>query len=753
MEAASAADEPDAPPDGRRRAFTRPMSAHGTGSPPFVRVSAGASGASGAAAATPLLPTVSKRRASTMSGLAAEAAAVAAAHGTFPASGHHIDPSQAQTAGGEVVETLYSHPSAKIISFSAGARNFVEIGSAHSRSRNSRRSISSIEDDIEPGTLPWNSQFERTIAVNALSIYRAPGSVAFLSCGSALQPILPKSQCWCIDEESSKFILQIRRPQYWRIEIPVGDSGENDERARRFREVLEQVLQFEKTPCPFKRAFTVELPERPSTPLKKRPWTPVRRAESDVSYTPPTSSSLASLSKPRQQPRRRSLSPVPRRKSPSVSPPSQFATPVRPSQPLEFTQREWAAMLQEQTKAAEEFDEDGRRLVPALVAEHERIIMEVKASEIEVNKMGTPWKNNGGTCTPSPADRRGGGGGGSRDRALSLASDISVMRQGGWSSADRKWSEVLDSDLSTNDSGSPFNSVRSWLSPGRTLPPSSPPSSAGSLAAFPTGPENALPGLASLFQDTRKVIDSTGDSTGATKPLEGEEIQKGLLQLQEQQAGEQQQQEPQPQPQQSRIRHRATTSSISVTTSSISVTTSSISVSRLSSLPPAVNILTPARHLRGVTSSGRASTRLEAMRRIPGSIMYRVMEILLAPPSYLITLMLRVAARIISGEWRGSAVGTTDAGESIPVQWDYTDVDDPLGHKSGLRWRRAFNNLSVYSEADVEDVTEGERNGDDGNGKLSPSSTPKGKSTTVDDETLSDVGEDRLVWTRRWAVD
>lgn len=106
-------------------------------------------------------------------------------------------------------------------------------------------------------------------------IYRAPGSVAFLNCGSALQPILPKSQCWCIEEDSSKFVLQIRRPQYWRIELPVDDQ-EDAQRAVLLREVLDRVLLFEKTRCPFERSFTVMLPEVKAPPVRKRPWTPRR---------------------------------------------------------------------------------------------------------------------------------------------------------------------------------------------------------------------------------------------------------------------------------------------------------------------------------------------------------------------------------------------------------------------------------------------------------------------------------------------
>ncbi|ROT37882.1 hypothetical protein SODALDRAFT_296218 [Sodiomyces alkalinus F11] len=171
--------------------------------------------------------------------------------------------SSSQSAAG-LVETLYNHPNVKIIAFTASGR-----GRARSPGR--------APAEEEPGTLDWSSQLERTIAVGPFRIYRAPGSVAFLNCGSALQPILPRSQCWCIDEESSKFILQIRRPNYWRIEVPVGEPDECD-LAQALRRVLDRILQFEKTACPFKRPFSVPLPERPNLPVKKRPWTPVRRS-------------------------------------------------------------------------------------------------------------------------------------------------------------------------------------------------------------------------------------------------------------------------------------------------------------------------------------------------------------------------------------------------------------------------------------------------------------------------------------------
>ncbi|CAK7568383.1 MAG: hypothetical protein SEPTF4163_006371 [Sporothrix epigloea] len=672
---------------------------------------------------------------------AVAAAAAAAEFGTSPttsdvssvtATSHH-PPSN---TGSEAVETLYSHPSAKIIAFTAGMRNLDNIGSAHSRSApRSRRSLTATTDDESaPGTLSWSSQFDRTIAIGSLSIYRAPGSVAFLSCGSALQPILPKSQCWCIDEESSKFILQIRRPQYWRIEVPVGDGGENDERAQRLREVLDHILQFEKTPCPFKRTFTVDLPEQPSTPVKKKPWTPVKRPDTD-NFSAGGTSKL-------QTPQRvkRSTTPLEERDedddegSNSPTSGSQIGSQRRNShaqnlgteQHMQFTRREWQAMLENQKRGAgaEEVDEFGRRLVPALVAEHEQRILELKASEIEVNKLGVPWRDTGSGFGPPGVH----GNAPQRDRALSLTSDLSLNQQSAWPSIDGRWNE--ESDLSTMaDSNSPFNSLRSWLSSaGSKNMVSSPPSTNGSVADVSGIPSS----LSSLYEDTRRRFNGPGT----------------LEQLQQQQ---------QIQP---RIRHRATTSNISV--------------SNHAALPPAVDIIAPS-HLRNLHSSGRATTRLEAMRRIPGSIIYRVFEILLAPPTYLLAMMLKIAARILKGEWRGSAMGkNTDTGESISAQWDYSDMDDPLGRSTELpRSIDNTNRLSVYTEADNEVYTDNEdsnRDEDENDsvtGKnntvrcFSPTSglrrdmdlSSHARSDSSDSNALSDTGDDTIVWSRRSAID
>ncbi|KAK1995523.1 hypothetical protein LX36DRAFT_713093 [Colletotrichum falcatum] len=178
--------------------------------------------------------------------------------------------SRPSSSAGGLIETLYNHPNVKIVAFTAASR-----GRARSPGRG---------PPDEPGSLSAYSQLERTIAIGPFRIYRT-GSVAFLNCGSALQPMLPKSQCWALAEDSSKFVLQIRRPNYWRIEIPVNTTDEQ-ELAVALKAVWDQILQFEKTECPFKRSFTITLPDRPNTPVKKRPWTPPVKRTLPVLSTP-----------------------------------------------------------------------------------------------------------------------------------------------------------------------------------------------------------------------------------------------------------------------------------------------------------------------------------------------------------------------------------------------------------------------------------------------------------------------------------
>ncbi|KAF2711672.1 hypothetical protein K504DRAFT_374061 [Pleomassaria siparia CBS 279.74] len=173
-------------------------------------------------------------------------------------------------ASADGIETLFTHTCNKIVSFTIAGTRMQPISS--------RRQSIDVDAD-KTGTLPWKSTTERTLTVGALRIYRVTSSnVSFLNSGSLLHTIFPRSQCWCVDAES-KFVLRIRQDSYYRIELPC-ESEEDREKLDEFRAVLDQVLQYEKTPCPFRRRFEVQLPEPVTTPTpRKRAQQPPEKAK------------------------------------------------------------------------------------------------------------------------------------------------------------------------------------------------------------------------------------------------------------------------------------------------------------------------------------------------------------------------------------------------------------------------------------------------------------------------------------------
>ena len=83
----------------------------------------------------------------------------------------------------------------------------------------------------------------------------------------------------------SKFVLRIRPNAYYRIELPRA-SSEDKKQVDDFKNVLTKILQYEATPCPFKRGFTIDLPQPPKTPILKRPWRPKQGLDSTSEKMP-----------------------------------------------------------------------------------------------------------------------------------------------------------------------------------------------------------------------------------------------------------------------------------------------------------------------------------------------------------------------------------------------------------------------------------------------------------------------------------
>ncbi|KAL2132863.1 hypothetical protein VTI74DRAFT_3209 [Chaetomium olivicolor] len=578
-----------------------------------------------------------------------------------------------QPAGG-LVDTLYDHPNVKIIAFTAGAR-FLSIGPR------------TAGHEVEPGSLSWTSQLERTIAVGPFRIYRAPGSVAFLSCGSALQPILPKSQVWCVDEESSKFVLQVRRPQYWRIELPVRET-EDVERAQQLRSVFDTILLFEKTECPFKRSFTVELPERPPTPIRKRPWTPVRRSSASLPLTPVTPVEIARLHegtprgsicmgdlrtpgearralrehartlRPVEEPvSRESVQPGPRPGDGDVSP-----SPLRPSvsQSSSGVPQQIPRIAVPRTKA---MDSPIPTSVPAQAARFES----PTTSSESFHKAG-PWLSP--PLPPSPplsateSPRSASPQPQAEEVAATPAAQEDIPDLAVTSKSSQRWSVASaesfpESECSaTTAPSSPLEAKPSTSTPSApTEIPEPTPTLADELPKEPTTPTKDTAASTTTSPPTAVSSTSTSPSTspGTCRP---------------------------------QIR-RATTSS-------------SISPSRraLSPLPPAADLFTP-RHQPlpftltttsptpprstattstspslATTTNGTSTGPLATVRRLPMTVLHKTCEILLSPPSHLLSLMLNVAARIAAGEWRGLVFAMGEGGERVSVTWDWSEDDE-----------------------------------------------------------------------------
>ncbi|TGJ86245.1 hypothetical protein E0Z10_g2545 [Xylaria hypoxylon] len=721
--------------------------------------------------------------------------------------------SQAASSKSEdLVETLYSHPSVRIISFTTSL-------------------LTPSNNGVPPGSLPPSSRLERTIAAGAFRIYRAPGSVAFLSCGSALQPILPRSQCWCINEDNSRFILQIRRPQYWRIEVPVVHPDDTL-RALVLRDVFDKILLFEKTECPFERSFTVQLPDPPETPVKKKAWTAEGKNlisspfQSDLSPPAHSPKAISRGKRATSIARRFSLSSteatagdttgdeaqdeylsgerelssqqaVPDTKlheganAPGNSGPARHHTLssredddhlVRTMQQIvinslssleNVTQGPTATSMPSSPFAGLEALQRPVTQTPDSSPERIEVLQEetcahsIEASCPDPLNKQTAVKE-GDTHEPRSLhyfNRHEGSASASISRpeneleteaqhtqaiqgVLRVSDDTTANRPGvmvaetqhDFSLLDRKDDDVLQSDYSNGKddlasfegSGrvAPVNLARKRMSrmlSGRsfTAPPQltlvtptpskanehvaakivsplrppptlarghSPSASTDSFYSVQSWKSSITPASASPCPDSPYTRDFSSEtesvqlpgsisevtyaSEHATTPRNTTSVIVGSsvvsdfcdsAEITPRPARfiiDKESKEPVDSESVSRLSRRSTFEDKLQARRRSHAGSVSISRRALSPLPSAANLFSPA-------PRQTSQSRLAAVRRFPASFVQKTMEILLSPPSHLVNLMLQVAAKIVAGEWRGLVFGFGEAGEEIPVQWDY----------------------------------------------------------------------------------
>jgi hypothetical protein len=518
------------------------------------------------------------------------------------------------------------------------------------------------------------------ITSGPLRIYRAPGSVAFLNCSNALQPILPKSQCWEV-EVLGIFVLQIRRPQYWRIELP-NKTTEERVRAEELKEVLGKVLMFEKTPCPFRRSFTVDLPEAPKTPVKKRPWRPVQRPKLDSSplledeqgqdshfehsasatnpsptapfteaifspsalnYIASETTATSSLAKAQQicqgsvASSRKSLS----NDLSSVGPPSTLEPPKPPPStgtlaPSVLEDSDGESLFGVSTALEEDIETKDKDITP-----RSRFQPNFQPLTLELDQENLPraLQNCSRSITAPPV--------------LSLVTSPPSKHR---TSSPLRNSTAIDSDSEFSSSVDSFHSVQSWHSP---LAPPSPPASGPSspTSTYPYPHNNiVLPKRPQHTRDASELtvtpetprvwdIASTTETESVSRSLSPPPKTPTLVNDASERSDEEQFEVVTPPTIRSNIRHRATTSSNSRRRA-------------LSPLPAAVNLFSPRQRSR----------RLQTARHLPTAIIQKTCEILLSPPSHLLHLMLNIASKIAAGEWRGVLSGHGEA-----VHWDFED--------------------------------------------------------------------------------
>ncbi|OAG39622.1 hypothetical protein AYO21_06090 [Fonsecaea monophora] len=161
-------------------------------------------------------------------------------------------------------DILYSHPSARIIAFSPPTESIPP------QSKETPPDVDYPIDTVE--TLPWRSRSEILASTGAIVIEKVRGSSYFLKSADqkVIHTIMRNSQCWCVDGES-KFVLRRGKFRYYRIELP-SETEEDKKKVEELKAALPKVLRFERTPCPFKRAFHVDLPEDAITPRRKGTW-------------------------------------------------------------------------------------------------------------------------------------------------------------------------------------------------------------------------------------------------------------------------------------------------------------------------------------------------------------------------------------------------------------------------------------------------------------------------------------------------
>ena len=442
--------------------------------------------------------------------------------------------------------------------------------------------------------------------------------MSFLNSGNTLRPILAKSQCWCVDGES-KFVLKIGHDSYYRIELP-NTCAEEKDKVDELKRVFAKVLQFEVTPCPFKRGFTVELPERSTEPVKKRPW------------------------KPRPQ------------------------SQLNSEQEYELEHEDAGHIPSISSRAVTEND----GIEPATLQDIDRVI----EGSVAINLNS---QNNGEACKPIDGEDQGPENVAAdvidrepdrldllktptRPKSLKASRAITAppqltLRTTPPSNSSSNATTGHSTRLQSPSVSSSMESFHSFHSPISPLPPSPP----YSMPSSPT--------LSVCNEDTiqvHRVRSLKADTLDPT--LTGDSSKQWIMTPTLLESDSQAESSP-PLPQTPTL--ISDTASQGEDSWSEAITPSPRTQLRHrrssrrrapSPLPAPANIYSPSARLSG--------------HHLTTAILQKTCSLLLGPPIQLVALMLNIARKIAKGSYCGFSYGTGESGQRIPCSWDFSDTED-----------------------------------------------------------------------------
>ena len=420
----------------------------------------------------------------------------------------------------------------------------------------------------------------------------------------------------------SKFVLRIRPNSYYRIELPTCTS-EDKEQVDKLKAVLAKVLQYEVTPCPFKRGFYVELPEAPKTPVIKRPWRPKPRPEA-TSYPSEDVEGLDELTLKDAKP------------TSLTRAEADDAGPL--IQPDSEDQRNHIASQSDDSSSGGTENEPDSEATDDTGFTHKDLHATIYDG---LDESDTPTR---------PKSLRTG-------RAITAPPHL-TLKTAPPSNSESKAIPVPHLRKESSSLASSAESFHSFHSPISPLPPSP------SFVSHHSPPPEHGDGI-----DVSRTRSHKRDISEIT-------VRAGSPELWELSSGPSNE---------GTIYHSPPDLPATPTLESDAASLDEDHWSEAITPSPPTEIRSRVRSRRRTQSPDPSNSNLYAPysprshmsgHHFTNAILQRTCSILLGPPIQLVALMLRIAAKIARGAFRGRTLGYGDSGQKIPCSWDFSDGSD-----------------------------------------------------------------------------